>query len=466
MRGRMLANLVAFVVISFGLIGYGIVDLLGNPLQHSTEVSATFPNASGVAPNFGVVLRGVVVGSVSSVQLTRRGAKVEIALRPGVKVPADVVASIGLANDLGEQQVELTPASRAGRGYLRSGQVVPVRRSGVPVQVGRVIGTASRLLKSIGARQLNSLLATLGTGLRGEASNLQSIMVSSQQFSQEFLAYQRQFESLLSNSTPVMNALAGDGANLRRELSNTAVLANLLDHHRYNLVRLLENGARASTVANALLDPTRSNLACILHDFAALSANAASPVNLSNLSVGLATNHFFFGAVDHIAKAGPAESLFPGDPYNPHQLWLRTRLLLPPGSPPANQYPKATQLRPVRPGAACHTELGNGVAAAHQSAPQFPVAGTRYDYPTTSDAVVRGGADPARTTAHHRHYAHPSYTLTADGRPAGPAGPLAWVALLSAAAVGLCVLAPRRRRYRRVPATEPTRTRSRRREEP
>ncbi len=464
MRGRILVNLVAFVVIAGGLIGYGIVDLLGNPFQQTTVVSATFPNASGVAPNFGVVLDGVVVGSVSSVQLTRGGAKVEMALRPGAKVPADVVASIGLANDLGEQQVQLTPSRGHKSGYLRNGEVVPVRRGGIPVQVGKVIGTASRLLRSIGARQLNSLLATLGTGLRGEAANLQSIMVSSQQFSQEFLAYQHQFESLLANSTPVMNGLAGDGANLRRDLAATEVLANVLDHHRYNLVQLLSNGGRAAQLADELLGATRPNLACIIHDFAAVSANTAEPANLSNLSVGLATNHYFFGAVDNIAQRGPAKSLFAGDPYNAHQLWLRTRLFLPPGSPPADQYARPSQLRPVLPGAACHTEFGNGVGPATQSLPQFPVAGTRYERPSAGEAVVRGGGDRTTTASYRRRLSRPSYTLTAASRPSEPAGPYAWGALLLAAAVGLCLLAPRRRRYARVVVE--ARARPRRREEP
>lgn len=458
----MLANLVAFIVIAGGLIGYGVVDLLGNPFQHQTHVSATFPNAAGVADNFGVVLKGVVVGSVSSVQLTHQGAKVVITLEQGTKVPDNVVASIGLANDLGEQQVQLTPSHRSAHGFLHNGEVIPVRRHDtVPVEVGKVIGTASRLLKSIGARQLNTVLRTLGQGLQGESTNLQSMMVSSQQFSREFLTYQHQFESLLANSTPVMNGLARDGLTLRRDLAATEVLANVLDTHRFNLVKMLSNGALAARLANRLTEANRPNLACIIHDFAAVSANGSEPANLANLSVGLATNHWFFGAVEHISPTGPAKSLFPGDPYNAHQEWLRTRLFFPPGSPPANEYARPSRLGPVLPGAGCNTEFGKGVGPAHQSLAQFPVAGTRYQYPTRSESVVRGGGDPhrAHTTSYSSPMAHPRYTLTAARGSSRPAGALAWMALLCAAGVGLIVLAPRRRRYQRVPVTVRARTR-------
>ena len=50
MKARMIVNVITFVVITVGLVGYGFFDLLGNPLQHPTTVSATFPDASGIEP--------------------------------------------------------------------------------------------------------------------------------------------------------------------------------------------------------------------------------------------------------------------------------------------------------------------------------------------------------------------------------------------------------------------------------
>lgn len=482
MKTRMIVNLVAFCLITLGLVGYGVFDLLGNPLQTKRLVSATFPDAAGLAPNFGVVLDGVVVGSVDSVQLTRQGAEVEIALRPGIEVPSNVVASIGLANDLGEQQIQLRPRGTPSTTPLRAGARIPVEHGGIPVQVGRVIGTASRLLKSIGARQLNTVLATLGQGLSGQAQNLQTIMTASQQFSSEFLAYQHQFEALLANSTPVLNGLAGAGAQLRQDLANTEVLANVLDHHRYDLVHLLGNGAVMAQLANRFLVANEPNLACILHDFAAVSANGAQPANLSNLSVGLATNTWFFGAVAGISPTGPAKSLFPGDPANPNQVWLRTRLLIPPGSPGAQQYGRPTSLNTVMPGAACATQFGRGVGPASQSLAQYPVTGTRYDWPSSSSAYVSGGstgstgsgapsgasgtsgASGASTTSSVSSLPSASgrrpggrmttsrvgISLAGDPVPVTrQGGGLAWLLLLLLAPVGLVVLVPRRRRYAR-----------------
>jgi len=436
---RVIINLLAFFAITAGLVVYGLVDLLGNPLQTPTLVSATFPDAAGVAPNFGVVLDGVVVGSVQSVKLAPHGAKVVISIRPGVKVPDDVKARIGLANDLGEQQVELVPQRSGPAPALRNGAVVPAIPNGVPTEVGQVIATTTKLLGAIDVHQLNSLLATLATGFNGRAGDLRSMLVSSQQFSSEFLAYQRQFEALLAASPPILNGLGADGAGLRQALANTQVLADVLEHHRYDLVGMIEHGASAGTVLTRLITALRPNAACFLHDFADVSANMAQPVNLSNLSVGLATNQWFFGAIENVSPTGPAKSLYAGDPYNAHQEWLRTRLLLPPGQPPADEYSSEIPLPPSMPGAACDTEFGKGVPAAHQQLAQFRVqGGNKTDWPTSGEAQVRGGGDSSSQSL-------ASYSTAAAPPP--PAGVGAWVALGIAVLLGLSLLAPRRRKW-------------------
>ena len=70
MSRRLIINLVVFLAVSIALIVYGYGDLIGNPLQPPTQVSAVFPNASGLYNNFSVQLNGVDVGSVTGVTLT------------------------------------------------------------------------------------------------------------------------------------------------------------------------------------------------------------------------------------------------------------------------------------------------------------------------------------------------------------------------------------------------------------
>ncbi|HVX23233.1 MAG TPA: MCE family protein [Acidimicrobiales bacterium] len=395
---RLVVNLTAFVLAALALVAYGMVDLLGNPLQPPMDVSAVFPDASGLFQNFSVELDGVDVGSVTAVHLTRTGARVDMAIDHGTRVPGDVVASIDLANDLGEQVVELTPAHGGTAPPLRPGAVIPVTDNGVPAEVGRVVAAATRLLDAIPAGNLDKLLAELATALRGRAQDLRTIVSASTTFSQEFLAYQRQFDALLANAPPVMDAVTAAGPQLQQALVNTEALMQVLATKKTDLVGLLHNGSAATGVLGDLLTNQAPDLACLIHDTSELATNLDQPANLSHLSQSLTLNHYFFGAVNAVAVAGRAKPLKGGEPDNTQQTFLRTRLLLPPVLPGGDAYATQAGLPDVAPGAGCTTELGHGVGPATQAG-FTPAAGGSLAPATAADAQVRGGGDPQPSPA-------------------------------------------------------------------
>lgn len=367
MSKRLIINLIVFFSVSVALIVYGYGSLIGNPLQPPTQVSAVFPNASGLFNNFSVQLNGVDVGSVTGVKLTRTGARVDMAIKHGVSVPSDVQASIDAANDLGEQVVELTPQHGGTGKPLSSGAVIPVAAGGVPADVGKVVGTATTLLKAIPAGQLNTLLAELATSLKGRSGDLRTIISASTVFSQEFLAYQQQFRALLANAPPVLNAVTAVGPQLQDALNNTQTLVQVLATQRFAIDQLLKQGTGASNLLNNLVSSQAANLGCLITDLSHVSSNLAQPANLMSLSNALADNMYFFGAVNNVVQPGTAKALTSGGKDDPNQLFLRTRLLLPPKTPAADTYPTPTGLPATLPGQACTNQLGTGVPAATQA---------------------------------------------------------------------------------------------------
>lgn len=387
---RIVVNLISFLVLSGALVAYGFLDLLGNPLSSGATISTVLPSAAGLSPGFIVTLAGVDVGSVQSVALAPSGAKVTMHLDPGHSVPNDVAARITIANALGQQEMELVPQHAGAAPPLRNGAVVPAAADSLPADVGTVVAEATKLLQAIPPGQLNSLLHTLAVALNGNGQNLKTIASASELFSQEFLAYQQQFESLLQNAPPVLDTVSANAPALRQALADTAVLARVLADKSPDVTKLLDQGASASEDLNALVTQNEPNLACLIHDFADVNSNLAQPTNLSNLSTTLATNEQFFGAVAGVAPSGPAIALTKNDA--PHQQeWLRTRLLLPPPLPPADSYIQALGLPAVLPGAGCSTEFGQGVGPGLQANFKAVGPGGHVVAPSASESHVRGG---------------------------------------------------------------------------
>ena len=392
---RVVVNLVAFLSVAAVLVFFGIVNLLGNPFAARTRLSAVFPDASGLSPNFDVTYDGVAVGSVSSVKLVAKGALVTMALDPGRQVPGDVVANVDLANALGEQQIDLVPAHGGTAPALRDGAIVPVNPNGIPASVGELVSVATKLLNAIPPGDLNSVLHQLALALNGHGADLRTITDESRVFAQEFLHYQGQFEALLANAPPILNAVASEGPELRQALANTAVLAQVLANRRSDLANAIVSGSSVADDLNRLLASQLPNLACLTHDFADLTANLDQPTNLANLNTTLLTNGYFFGAVDDVSPPGRAISLYAGDPTRDDQFWLRTRLLFPPSQPQASSYTSPKGLPPTKPGAGCSTEFGNGVGPASQSNASPPGIGGRLIAPTLAESMVRGGEPQA-----------------------------------------------------------------------
>ena len=398
---RLIVNLIVFFVASFALVAYGVVNLLGNPLQSPTVLTTEFADASGLYPGFEVELNGVPVGTVSSTSLTTTATKVTMTINPGTSVPDDVQSSVQIANDLGEQVVDLVPTHGGSAPALASGANVPAAPNQVPADVGAVVASATRLLKAIPANDLNKLIGELATTLRGQAGNLRTLVSAGTTFSKEFVAYQQQFTELLANSPPALDAVTAIAPELRQDLANTAALVQVLAEQKTaGLHNLFASGTSAFGQVNDLLTTQSANLGCFLHDTASIVSNLAQPTNLTNLSQGLAYNQYFFGAVDNIAVDGIAKPTTTNGNATTNQTFLRTRLLIPPVlSEQGSSYSAASTIPQTLPGAGCVTVFGNGVGPASQ--PGFtPAAGGHLVAATAQEANVElGSGRPVPSTS-------------------------------------------------------------------
>ncbi|HEY1633452.1 MAG TPA: MlaD family protein [Acidimicrobiales bacterium] len=405
---RVILNLVAFLTVSLGLTVYGTFVLLRDPFATRTTVKTVLPDTAGLIKGLTATSNGVTVGTVDSVKLNpgNHSVTVAVSLDPGKSLPGDVAASVIRANPLGEQSVDFVPQRGGTAPALASGATVPVAAVGTPPNVGDIINIADTLFNAIPKQDLTTAVHELAVTLAGRGQDLRTFTQSSLAFSQEFLNYQSQFQALLANSPPILNAVGNDGPQLQQAIANTVVLSQVLADHRFDTVHLFANGIRLGQTLGGLIANNEPNLACLLHDFGRITANTAEPANLNNLDTALATNQEFFGPVDALSPLGTTKGLYPGDPNHP-QNWLRTYLILPPAQPSAVSYNPHHELPPVKPGAGCDTEFGPGAGPATQPGFQ-PTGGSTVIPPPTSESRVRGNetGDPNAVPAAYTRPAH------------------------------------------------------------
>ena len=136
----------AFVLVGIGALAYLSIALGGLSYRGpgGLKLYATFDEIGSLAPRAAVVIGGVRVGEVQSIELDEDyRARVELDLAPELLLPDDSSAAIYTQGVLGNQYVALQPG--ASDENLSSGGEIPITQSATVLE--RLIG---RLVQSLG----------------------------------------------------------------------------------------------------------------------------------------------------------------------------------------------------------------------------------------------------------------------------------------------------------------------------
>lgn len=127
-----------------------------------------------LSQNADVKLRGIIVGSVSSITTNGDGADIHLSLQPSkIKdIPADVSAEIIPKTLFGEKYVDLViPQGESERTpRIQAGDVI--RQSSTSLEVEQVFNDLLPLLQTLQPVELNMTLSNLATALQGRGNEL------------------------------------------------------------------------------------------------------------------------------------------------------------------------------------------------------------------------------------------------------------------------------------------------------
>jgi phospholipid/cholesterol/gamma-HCH transport system substrate-binding protein len=359
---RILANLIVFFSIAALLVGYGVVTLFGSPFDKARTVVAELPDAGGLRVGFSASHDGVVVGTVKRIELEKRKVRVTVDLDKGVTIPRGVRARVVRASAVGEQRLDFLSLAGGSDEPLPDGAKVPLAPHPVPPDVADVLASVTKLIDALPAKDLNTLVHEAALGIDGRADDLKSITRSLSAVSDQVVATDADFRRLLDAGPPVMDRFSAMSPEVHRALANTEALTKILSDKRQDLVSLLRNGADFAQVADGVILDNRANLTCLVSDIRDL-VHTFQGQTLRDLDRSLAINQQFFGLIDNLAVKGHAADVGYGGHARDDQLWLRTRLLVPPQSPAASSYTPPRAPRPVITGRACSSTYGRGASA-------------------------------------------------------------------------------------------------------
>jgi len=335
-----LAIFLAITLTGVSFVGARYAKLDRLVVDNSYHVTARFADSGGIFQNAEVNYRGVQVGRVGKLVLTKDGVDVVLDIDEGHdKIPSDVKAVVGNRSAVGEQYVELQPQTDDGP-YLEDKSTIPVERTSIPISSSKWLLDTDRLVNSVNKQNLQTVVSELGAAFNGTGDDLGQIIDTSASFIQTAnenfdittalikdsnLVLQTQLDkasaikSFSRNLALVSDTLAARDADLRTIIANGSATANelrtFLERNKVDLGQLINNLVTTGEIAVKHLAGTEMIL--VLYPY--VVAGAYIVVDKSS-DTGLFDAHFGMVLTDTppVCHSGydPAERRPPGDGSN------------------------------------------------------------------------------------------------------------------------------------------------------
>lgn len=248
--------LIAAVAVTYAGAKYARLTDYVSPSGYTVYVD--LERSGGLFPGAEVTYRGVPVGEVHDLRLTRDGVAAELRIDDGVRVPSHVTANVHNRSAVGEQYVDLVPEGTGGGDHLVDGSRIARPQTTTPLPEEVLLTNLDSFVESIDKADLRTVVDALGTGLRGAGPDLQSILDNTDAVLAQAQGSLPETRALIGDAGVVLRTQAEHASDLRTFSANLALLTRTLRERDPELRAVIERGGPAATQLTALVNGLQS----------------------------------------------------------------------------------------------------------------------------------------------------------------------------------------------------------------
>ncbi|WP_433680564.1 MlaD family protein [Nocardia sp. CA-119907] len=162
-----LGGIAAILILGAGYLTFGVVRL--DPFADYTDASMVLRNSGSLGVGSPILLTGIQVGKVTSVQNTAAGVEVGFRVDKGHELPTDSTVTIEQLSALGEPYVQFVPNTDGGP-YLKDGQRLDTKDIRTPLSIPEVARLVTKTMNQLDPTVVGSIVDTLGKSISGTAT--------------------------------------------------------------------------------------------------------------------------------------------------------------------------------------------------------------------------------------------------------------------------------------------------------
>ncbi|GAB3068185.1 MCE family protein [Pedococcus soli] len=265
-RRSVKVQLFAFMLITLltvSVLSARYVGLYDRVVGGQYHVSADFAQSGGIFIGSEVSYRGVTVGRVDDLRLSKDGVVVDAKIQRGVKIPKDTKVVVENRSAVGEQYLDFQPRSDGGA-VLADGDTIPRKDTQFPLRVDTLLLDLDHTVNSVDRQDLSTVVDELGNGFADGGQDLQRLIDSGDALTQAATEALPETKKLLDDGRIVLDTQRDTSGQVKTFAKNFADLADTLKASDGDLRLVLDRGVVASTELEALIRDNKGNLAALL----------------------------------------------------------------------------------------------------------------------------------------------------------------------------------------------------------
>jgi phospholipid/cholesterol/gamma-HCH transport system substrate-binding protein len=226
-------------------------------------VTLELPASGGLYRFANVTYRGVQIGKVTAMDVSRSQATATLSLETSPKIPADLVAEVRSVSAVGEQYVELLPRTDSPP-YLQDGSVISASDTKIPQQVSPMLDQISTLLDTVPKDKLTGLIDESFDAFNESGYDLGSLIDSSSEISADLNGVSDRSATLIEDSRPLLDSQAQTVDALRLWTQSLAGITDQVATNDPEIRTLLQEGPGAADEVSRLLTQIKPTLPVLL----------------------------------------------------------------------------------------------------------------------------------------------------------------------------------------------------------
>lgn len=259
-------QLFAFLLITLvtvSLLSAKYVGLYDRLVGGQYHVSANFEQSGGIFVGSEVSYRGVTVGRVDGLRLSKDGVLVDAKIQRGVKIPKDTKVVVENRSAVGEQYLDFQPRSEGGP-VLANGDVIPRKDTAFPLRVDTLLLDLDQTVNSVDKKDLRVVVDELGQAFEGGGTDLQRLIDSGDKLTRSATEALPETVKLLDDGRIVLDTQRDTSGQIKTFASNFEGLTATLKTSDPDLRLVLDRGAVASKELESLIRDNQGNLATLI----------------------------------------------------------------------------------------------------------------------------------------------------------------------------------------------------------